>query len=250
MILTVKRSLQVVFYFIPIFLINITKAQDHFYKIETKKDTRIVNLIGLDGKRATIKVIPDYENHILKILCSKDTIKIYEYWGVPPEVNIINKNFVQIVYSVRSGTDMALKNILLLCVNEQKVYQAMHVLKSFVWQGMGVNGDYNIKLKLDGDNKNNYKLTINVHDSVNSKSETEENFNFNNLTVLSFDIKKHVFYNIKEVLGNLKFLKRTGKGTTQTDHIFPTIILGKEKYYFMKNNWYQLDSSNKMYEIH
>jgi hypothetical protein len=244
-----KKFIAITLSLISIFLISISNGQDDFYKKETQKDTKIIALIGLNGKNEKVKIIPEYEKHILKIACAKDTIRLTEYWSVPPEVSVLNKNFIKIEYAVRGGTGSAAKNVMIICVNGSRLYEAVHVFLSRTWHGMGTNGDYTIKLRLNGDRKSNYKLIVDIHDSVYSKPNPEESYTYNNQTILSFDENSNVFYSIKDFIGPHTIIAKTGKRTKQNGINVPIIILGAETYYAIKNRWYILGNNNVMQEI-
>ena len=109
-----------------------TFAQDDLQIDEakaSKKDTKTINILSLDGKYQKMHIMPDYVHHVLKISCLKDTITIEDYWGVPAEVHILGKHFVQINYEVRGGTGLGLGNMMLLSVQNNKLCQSLYVLR-------------------------------------------------------------------------------------------------------------------------
>lgn len=247
-----NRSIILVTYLIFSFLINTATAQDNLAIYEakdSKRDTRIFNIVSLDKKNEKIKIAPDYTNKTLTISNLKDTINIYDYWGVPPKVKILNKNFIEIKYEVRGGSNLGLGNIMVLCVNGTLLYEAMHVLRYYSWQSDD-KSDYKIKFVLNGDSKRSYRLNINIHDDAYSKGNPETNYNYNNQTVLRFDTIRNVFYSIKEdIYGRYAIVKSRGKDKQEIKDNLPVIILGRETYYFLKNRWYQLGTDSLMHEF-
>jgi hypothetical protein len=238
---------------IAILFMNSAAAQDNLAIAEakaTKKDTRIFNIISLDGKNKMVKITPEYAKRELRITCLKDTISIGDFWVATPEIHVFGKKFIEIRYEVKGGTNLAMGNTLVLCVNSNSLYQAMHVLRYANWDSGDLKKDYHIKPILSGDNQNNYKLHVSIHDDVNSKREPEKNYTYNNQTILSFDKRQHVFYSVKQDVYDC-FI-RTGPGKKAQQKVsgnFPMIILGKKNYYFINNRWYQSGDNNEMNEF-
>ena len=226
--------------------LNISFAQDEMEIAEakaTKKDTRTFNITSLDGKNEKVKIIPDYVNRDLIVTCLKDTISIAGFWGVPAGIYLLNKNFIEIKYEVRGGSNFALGNTLILCVNNNKLYESMHVLRYATWDS-DIKASYQIKISLVGNSKDNYKLNVNIHDYVDSKPNPEKNYNYKTQTILSFDTKRNVFYSIKKDIYK-QFIPKSGKTAKQeVNGNFPMIILENETYYFINNRWYQPGRSN------
>jgi hypothetical protein len=234
------------------FLVNMATAQN-FLAIDevknSKRDTRIFNIESLDKKNVKIKIAPDYINKILTISSLKDTINIYNYWGVPPAVKILNRNFIEIKYEVRGGSNLGLGNMLILCVNGNMLHEAIHVLRYCSYQSYD-KSEYEIKVALNGISKPSYRLNVKIHDDAYSKSNPETNYNYDNQTVLSFDTISNVFYSIKEnIFGQHAMIKSREKDKQEIKDNLPVIILGKETYYFLKNRWYQLGADNLMREF-
>ncbi|MES2376566.1 MAG: hypothetical protein V4553_08300 [Bacteroidota bacterium] len=232
---------------ICIVFINIAVAQDELQIARaagTKRDTKTYNLVSLDGKTEKVKIVPDYVNHVLRMSCSGKSINITDFWGVTPEIHTLNKNFIEIKYAVRGGTNLGLGNTLILCVNGGKLYEAMHVLRYANWDSGELKMNYNIKLNLTGNNISNYQLNMAIHDDVNSKPDPEHNYNYNNQTVLSFDTKQNAFYSVKKSIYNYHL--KTRKSKQRIDGNFPVIILGKETYYYINDRWCKLGDNQEL----
>jgi len=218
---------------------------------DSKKDTKVYVLRSLDGKKQTVHIMPDYAHLILRISCHKDTITIHDYWGVPSGIKIFNETFMVIEYEIRGGSNFALGNTLILCVNNFKLCEAAHVLRYTSTDGYEKRGSYKIKMALVGNNVKTYKLNISVHDKVVFYSHPENNFNYNSQTVLNFDVSRNVFYSIKEdMYGNfITYSQKGKKHKLNVEGNFPGIILGTETYYFINNRWYELAKGKELSEF-
>ncbi|MDO3627031.1 hypothetical protein [Mucilaginibacter sp. BT774] len=196
------RPITLIFSIVLILLRNTSIAQDDLQILEakaSKKDTKTYMIQSLDGTRQKVKIAPDYVKKVLTMICLKDTIRIGGFWGVPPQVDILDGKFIQMQYEVRGGTGYALGNVLILCVQNNKLYEAMHVLRYTQSEiGDDATGDYNIKMKIDKNDKGRYILKVNIHDDFNSKSHPEKNYKYDNLSILNFDLSRNVFYSIKK----------------------------------------------------
>jgi hypothetical protein len=161
--------------------------------IDSKKDTKTYIIKSLDGKTQKVNIMPDYTNHVLKISCLKDTISINDYWGVPADLHILNKNFLSIKYEVRGGSGLGLGNLLVLCIKNKTLYEAIHVLRYSHSEGDGEIKDYRIKPVLIGNTVKTYKLNVRVHNRSYSKYVSSDNFNHNKGTILNSMLTKMCF---------------------------------------------------------
>jgi hypothetical protein len=248
-----NKSFTLFSFLIFILLIGSASAQDALKNAEandTKRDTKTFKIVSVDGKNRKVTIIPDYLHHVLKIGCLTDTINIDNFWGVPPEVHLLNKSFIEIKYEVRGGSNLGLGNTLILCVNDNVLIETMHILRYTSWGSGDLKTDYHIKLTLNENGKNDYMLNADIYDKVYSKNNSEENYVYNNRSVLNFDKKQHVFYSIKKNIYNNAITTAAGKKKKQKYRgNFPVIILGKESYYFISGRWYQTEDSNELHEF-
>ncbi|MDB5149221.1 MAG: hypothetical protein JWQ57_3241 [Mucilaginibacter sp.] len=182
------------------------------------------------------------------MICLKDIITINDFWGVPPEIRLLNKSFIEIKYAVRGGSNLGLGNTLILCVNNERLYEAMHVLGYVNSEAGDEKAHYNIKLNLTGNSVSNYRLNAHVHDDVNSKRYPETNYDYNNENVLAFDTRKNAFYSVRENLYDY-FITAKNKTKHKVAGTFPMIILGKETYYFINGRWCTGDLDKEIFEF-
>jgi hypothetical protein len=227
---------------------NFKKGLDEY----SKRDTKTYDINSFQGKDIKVHIMPDYEHDVLKISCLRDTISIFDYWGVPADVSILNKNFIMVKYAVRGGSDVGLGNIMILCVSGNKICEAMHALNYMTGAGGGTNEKYYIKIKLSGNNKSNYKLNVHIYEFSHSTSTLNSNYDYNNLSILSFDKTFNVFYSIKEDVYNT-FTIYDPKNANDEKYVeskqkiggnFPVILLGDDKYYFINGYWYGAGENN------
>ncbi len=246
----------IIFLFFISTLFRLTATAQDFVKTEedkdSKKDAKSFVVRSLDEKTQKIHIMPDYFRHILRISCLKDTITDYDFWGVPVETHLLNKQFLEIKYAVRGGSGIGAEDIMLLCVSNNKLCESMHVQSFLTGESGDEQENFNIKIAaLKGVDRKTYKLVVNVHDAVNSKRDPASNYKYNNQTILSFDASRNVFYSIKQDLYqsfiNVYDPKNRNTQKTSIGGNFPAIILGKETCYFIKGGWYQFADNKELY---
>jgi hypothetical protein len=217
-------------------------AQDELLEnriAQTKKDTRTFNLQSLEGRTLRVKVLPDYVHNILCIIYLKDTVKVFDYWDVFPKTSYLSKQFLKINYEVRGGSNFGLGNSLIICVSNNKLYEALHVLRYTDWESELVK-TYIVKLALVTQKKD-YVLTASIRDKSLSSINPETNYDYTNTSKLHFDKKLKIFYSIKHDLYDT--LKVSYHDTTYKREIqgnFPEVILEDNKYVFIGGQWFEL----------
>jgi hypothetical protein len=214
-------------------------AQDELAKAldkDSKRDTKAYTIQSLEGKRCMVHIMPNYNGRILKIGCLKDTITLD---GPPADVSYLGKKFLQIKYEVRGGSNLALGNTLILCLSNNKLYEALHVLRYSDWESDLVK-KYNVDFSLHTF-RNNYVLTGAIKEKVISEEQPETNYNFKNRKYLQFDKKLKVFYSIKsDLYDTLEVCYSNITYKREIDGNFPKVLLGREEYLFNGNQWFEL----------
>jgi hypothetical protein len=217
-------------------------AQDELLEnriIHTKKDTKTFNIQSLEGKILKVKVLPDYVHNILYVLYLTDTIRIFDYWDVPPQTSYLSKQFFKINYEVRGGSNLGLGNSLVICVSNDKLYEALHVLRYSDWESDLVK-TYNTKFALVS-HKQEYVLTANIRDKSASTSNPETDYDYSNISKLHFDKKLKVFYSIKKnFYDTLQVVYPQTSYRRAIEGNFPEVILGDSKYLFIGSQWFEL----------
>lgn len=219
-------------------------AQDELFEnriVQTKKDTKTFNIQSLEGEILKVKVLPDYVHNVLCIIYLTDTLKVFNYWGVPAQTSHLSKQFLKINYEVRGGSNLGLGNSLIICVSNNKLYEALHVLRYADWESELVK-TYNVKFAFVT-RKKNYMLMASIIDKSLSTNDPETNYYYTNTSKLHFDKKLKVFYSIKNDLYDT--LKVCYPDTTYRREIqgnFPEVILEDKKYVFMGGQWFELNN--------
>jgi hypothetical protein len=218
-------------------------ARDKLTTTATKTDAKIYTLQALDGKEVKVKILADYTHHALIISCLKDSINIADYWGVPPAATFLGKNFLQIKYEVRGGSNLGLGNVLLVCVSDNRLHEALHVQQYCDWESGDLMKKYSVDFSLGWRGKD-YVLTGHVTDKAASRDEAAKNYAYTNSTDLQFDDKLKVFYSIKDNLADtLKVCYPNLMYRREILGNFPKVLLGKAQYFFIGGQWFEADKS-------
>jgi len=224
---------------------SVLYAQEDFMEriTQAKKDTRTYNIQSLEGRTVSVKILPDYVNDILCVIYLRDTVKVFGYWDVSPKTSYLSKQFLKIDYEVRGGSNFGLGNSLIICVSNNKLYEALHVLRYTDWESELVK-TYNVKFAL-ADHKKDYVLTASIRDKSISSINPETNYDYTSSSKLHFDKKLKIFYSIKDDLYDT--LKVTYHDTTYRREIqgnFPEVILEDNKYVFIGGQWFELSKDS------
>lgn len=240
-----NRRFLVLLCLILFFSKNILLAQDELLEnriVQAKKDTRTFNIQSLEGKTVSVKVLPDYARNILCVIHLNDTVKVFDYWDVAPKTAYLSKHFLRIDYEVRGGSNLGLGNSMIICVSNNKLYEALHVLQYTDWESGELVKKYDVKFALVT-RKENYMINASVRDKSISTNNPETNYKYTNRSQLHFDKKLKVFYSIKQNLYDT--LKVTYHDTTYKRKIegnFPEVLLEDNKYVLIGGQWFELNN--------
>jgi len=238
------RPITLIFSLVFILFRNISIAQDELTEAlarDSRRDNKAYFIRSLEDQKRKVIVMPDYVNHSLGIKCLKDTVRIEPFWGVPPEVHVLGRNFIRLDYAVRGGSNLGLGNTMILCVSHHKLYVALHILRYSEWEDGRAYMYYGVKMSLAGGNKYGYKLKTNIKDTVFDKTTPSDNYGYRDISVLNFDSGRKVFYSVKKTVSSFTHSdsQSGSKHKEIVRGVFPTVLLGSEKYYFIKGKWYQ-----------
>lgn len=215
------------------------------------------SLQSFEGAKVQINLTYKPSHGTLAIGCLKDTLFLVDYMDID-NVKVLNSRFLQITYTKRAGSNEDLANMLLLCVDNNKLCQAMHIRSSSTYDMRNIyhiKGNlseyqlFKVKAKLLGNSKNTYKLNLNIHDESSSERNPKTNHNYNKQIMLSFDPGQNIFYSARQAISKSftvydpktqQTIKRDVNGTV------PVITLGKSNYYYVKDEWYEKGSNDNL----
>jgi len=159
----------------------------------------------------------------------------------------LNKKFIAIKYQVFSGSNENSENSILLCVDKKRLFNALNINSLSSYDNINDHGIFKTVETLKGNSKKTYKLNVEIHQDAYSKLNPLTNFNYDNLSVLSFDGTRNVFYSVKkDIYENFTMDdEKTDKQYKQKIvGNYPVIIIGDTNYYFIKDAWYEVGRDN------
>jgi hypothetical protein len=221
---------------------------------------QIYNIESFQGLKTEINLYYKPFSGCLTISCLKDTLHIDDYMDAY-EIKVLGKKFLQITYLKRAGSNENLMNMLLLCVDNGKLCQALHVkcLSTYdmrnVYHIKGNRSEYQLfklKVKLLGNGKDTYRLNINIHDESSSEIAPKTNYNYNKQITLRFDPVLDVFYGTRKILSksfNVYDPKTEDQIAQEVHGSVPTIIIRKNEYYYINGEWFQKGHNNNLLRL-
>lgn len=219
---------------------NIAKAQAY-------------QLQSLDGRTVEVKLTDRLGT--LAIACDRDTIFLADYWALDTAV-VLNGKFLQVSYARRAGSNEGLDYMVLLCVEQNKLVQAMHIKSSSEYDMRNIEhikGNMNeyqlfrLTAQLLGSDKSSFKLNLFVHDENSSERSPKANYNYDEEITLNFDPRQNIFYSTHVYISkyydvyNPKTQKEIKKSV---NCIVPIVTIGKATYCYIEDQWYERESSN------
>ncbi|WP_419700277.1 hypothetical protein [Mucilaginibacter sp. NFX135] len=191
----------------------------------------------------------------LVITSLNDRIIIDDFIGFSEEIFILKESFLSVHYTVRSGSNQSREHLLLLCINNNKLYEALHAISLSTYDVVNVydkkadslklfdeHGKYGLSTKLICIDKDHYKLSVNIQDESKSKRDPKTDHNYNKLTNLNFDMNRGVFYSTFKDISKYFTIYDPKARKEIRQYImgrYPAIELGKNNYYYINNGWYE-----------
>ncbi|WEK19294.1 MAG: hypothetical protein P0Y49_21190 [Candidatus Pedobacter colombiensis] len=237
-IMKIKRGLILLFLLMTVCsLYNTTNAQTY-------------SLQSLEGAKVRVNLLYKPSLGTLAISYLKDTLLLVDYMDIN-NVKVLNNRFLQITYAKRAGSNEDLENMLLLCVDNKKLCQAMHIRSGSTYDMRNIQhikGNlseyqlFKVKVRLFGNGKNNYKLNLSIHDESTSERTPKTNHNYNKQVILSFDPNQDIFYSTRQSISKTftvydPKIQQTIK--QDVNGVVPVITLDKSNYYYVKGEWYE-----------
>jgi hypothetical protein len=210
-------------------------------------------LQSFDGKKQVVKVSVAAGRDVLNLITGKDTLKINDCM-VLEEAIVLNKSFIRLVYTMRGGTGINTRGLLIVGCKDNRLYQAVHIVslyheefidfskKKITLNAPDVITNYAVKVKLSGDKYPVYKMNVAVHAENTEKDNPGKSYNRTGNVMLNFDTVNNVFYSGRtKIAKHFKMYNvKTGKHTRPfIKGDFPTIKLDSYKYYYASGTWYE-----------
>ena len=216
-------------------------------------------LLGLNRQSATAKTmtytLESFDGHPTKVTLydkpfgnpfyvstSTDRFVINDYWS---EVSTrrINRHFLALTYAVRCGTGVGSHRTAIICVNQGKLYQAVHLESQLSGYDQDVASLFDLQLKLTGDNTHNYRLVIrSCNDTINGNPQ-EIKRHYQYAGTLRFDPATCCFRSSRKVISKTisvydpktgKLLRRKFAGPYSYTRV------GTAEYYLVDREWYSV----------
>jgi len=216
------------------------------------------NFQAIDGGNQQIHVILNGET--LTIACLKDTLFIKDVNEVKT-TNVINKNFLVEIYSIRAGSGLNVQHTLILAVKNKVLRQALHFTSFFHEDFIDfrknpptpnkpdIISNYETGLNLTGSTATDYRLGIKIHDERKAKDNPQTNYHKSNEVTLSFDTSRAIFYSKHEYIARYFSIfdpKTDNENKQYIRGAFPMIKLGSYRYYYIKGEWYEKNEYGDM----
>jgi hypothetical protein len=218
-------------------------------------NAQIFKIKALNGTSQQVRFSHEVGDQKLVITSLKDSLIIDDFIGLSEDISILNESFLCIHYNVRTGSDQSREMLLILCANNNKLCQALHILSLSTYDIVSMfdkkvdslklfdeHREYEVKINLIGIDQKHYKLNINIYDQSESKGNAKTNHNYNKLIILSFDDSIGIFYNAQKDLSKYFTVYDPKAQRTTKQFImgtFPTIELNSTNYYYMHGEWYE-----------
>jgi hypothetical protein len=195
---------------------------------------------SFDGVTAKINLWKKpFSDHVFHIDLPDDKLIIRDFYSLL-RVHHLSNDLLEIVYSPRGGSNQGYDNVLILGVNKGKFCIVAEIQSLDEFDYPDVYGLYNLHLKLQGANINNYRMIVKVRDLLKSDNKTQISHDRSSKFLLKFNKDQHIFYTANRQL-NAYTYKNDYK--TKKDHvkgIYPMIELGEYRYCFFKKTWYSV----------
>jgi len=219
------------------------------------------NIKSLNCNTEKITISEDYPNNTLTVLSSKDAIHISEFTGIKSAA-VLKEHFLKIDYTVRGGSDENVQHLLIVSIINGEIHQPAHFQSLIKYVVNTVydketdslklfdeKGDFRLVVDIVGDNKQNYKLAVNLHDEINSKSHPKYNRYYKEQVSLTFDPKNYIFYNSHEDISQYFTIYDPKIQRAIRQYVigsFPVIHFGSHKCYYIKGGWYGNGNNDKL----
>jgi hypothetical protein len=213
-------------------------------------------LQSFDGVPSQVRVIQQPSPQGLAISCLRDTLLLNECWALG-QVKVLNRQFLQITYALRAGSNEGLGITLVLCVNQGKLRQALKIesYRNYDLRNLthiAGNPDeyelYQVQTQLLGTTSKTYKINLTIHDESRSQITPATNHLSTKQVVVRFDASRQLFYTKQEKVTPRLHVwdpKKERVMALRSKELVPVVTLPTSTYYFIKGKWFEQVDNQK-----
>lgn len=228
------------------------------------EDIKTITILSLENKKCVVEIIYNFKTDVINIrLSPQNSLCINGFRGFVDSIRVINHNFIELHFQIRSGTGIRQERYILLCISEDKLYKAIDVLSLIDsrFEQTYIKGIDSLHL-YDEKNidrfrfidlrkiKNSFVLEAEEYHYEKSKYYIKNNYELCDTIVLLFEPDYKIFYNqFKSISGDyivdsddITIHKKQTFGNEQ----YPMLNLFNTEYYFIDNEWYIKDQNKHL----
>ena len=207
-------------------------------------------LRSFDGGTVPVRVYEQITPRALVVACATDTVRLYDYW-TQDGATVWNQQFLQLAYAVRAGSNLGVRNTLVLCVAQGRLRQALkaETFREYDMRNLdhiAGNPDeyelYQVQLRLLGSTPLTYRLQLTAYDESRAARAPAGNRHSTTQAELKFDTGRYLFYTgHQRVPARFAVVDLKAKRVV-TRHVtapLPVIALGDRIQYFIQGEWYK-----------
>ncbi len=203
-------------------------------------DIRTYAVKSFDGLTAKINLWEKpFHGHIFHIDLHDDKLTIPDF-NCLIRVHHLSDDLLEIVYSPRGGSNDGYDNVLILGVNKGKFCIVTEIQCIHEFEVPEKYGLYNLHLKLQGTNTDNYQMIVTVRDLLKSDNKDEKSYDKSSKFLLKFDKDQHIFYTDNQKLDAYIYQEDAKTKKHHVTGFYPMIDLGEYRYFFFNKTWYSV----------
>ena len=183
-----------------------------------------------------------FDGHVFHIDLPGDKLTIPDFNGLV-RIHHLSNDLLEIVYSRRGGSNDGYDNVLILGVSEGKFCTTTEIQSVHEFEVPKEYGLYNLHLKLQGANTDNYKMIVTVRDLLKSGNKDKKSYDKSSSFLLKFDRGQHIFYTDNQKLDAYIYQEDIEADKTKKHRVtgfYPMIDLGEYRYCFFNKAWYSV----------
>lgn len=202
-------------------------------------------ITSLEGKNVKILIEPDGVDNLLLIkLDSGNQICVSQFIGLIHPIKTY-KNFLIINLKTRGGSGVALQQLVIVCVSNDRIYKSLHITSADQYTNYLGNVEYNYNISaVEIKQKNEiFLLSLEEHFiNMGKQSKINHKLHFDHTLKIFYSklLPMNGLFNIDCDCGNIN-----KKILFEKDNIFPVVEI-VNKYYFINGLWHIHDSESHL----